>query len=322
MSRMFTVLSSGSSPRAVAEPAAAWALPRVEAVAAPAEEIPFVEIGGPSGPVYSAGLSVIKLPEVVKAAKTVIEPEPVLPPVVERTFPRLATPKYLSVTFHDLTGRKRNEIEREGPDAGLVALHLPDHPISGEYRTLRDEVRAQLPEPIPRVLWFTAAAGEAGTTSVLLNLAITLAKESAPRVLVVDANSDRASIADKFALAKSAPGLAEVLAQKIPLAWAVQASTMPNLQILPAGVAMAATGATIGQDFPKLIEQLRQWYDWVLIDSGVWGAMPERDAVCSTADAIYLVSRESDVERAEFSGLRGWVKELGGLLRGYVATRV
>ena len=322
MSRMFTVLSSGSSPRAVAEPAAAWALPRVEAVAAPAEEIPFVEIGGPSGPVYSAGLSVIKLPEVVKAAKTVIEPEPVPAPVVERTFPRLATPKYLSVTFHDLTGRKRNEIEREGPDAGLVALHLPDHPISGEYRTLRDEVRAQLPEPIPRVLWFTAAAGEAGTTSVLLNLAITLAKESAPRVLVVDANSDRASIADKFALAKSAPGLAEVLAQKIPLAWAVQASTMPNLQILPAGVAMAATGATIGQDFPKLIEQLRQWYDWVLIDSGVWGAMPERDAVCSTADAIYLVSRESDVERSEFSGLRGWVKELGGLLRGYVATKV
>ena len=322
MSRMFTVLSSGSSPRAVAEPAAAWALPRVEAVAAPAEEIPFVEIGGPSGPVYSAGLSVIKLPEVVKAAKTVIEPATVPLPVVERTFPRLATPKYLSVTFHDLTGRKRNEIEREGPDAGLVALHLPDHPISGEYRTLRDEVRSQLPEPIPRVLWFTAAAGEAGTTSVLLNLAITLAKESAPRVLVVDANSDRASIADKFALAKSAPGLAEVLAQKIPLAWAVQASTMPNLQILPAGVAMAATGATIGQDFPKLIEQLRQWYDWVLIDSGVWGAMPERDAVCSTADAIYLVSRESDVERSEFSGLRGWVKELGGLLRGYVATKV
>ena len=349
MSRMFTVLSSGSSPRAVAEPAAAWALPRVEAVAAPAEEIPFVEIGGPSGPVYSAGLSVIKLPEIVKAVRTVIEPAkpalsvlggtvlpagvaspapagstvpPEKPPVVERTFPRLATPKYLSVTFHDLTGRKRNEIEREGPDAGLVALHLPDHPISGEYRTLRDEVRAQLPEPIPRVLWFTAAAGEAGTTSVLLNLAITLAKESAPRVLVVDANSDRASIADKFALAKSAPGLAEVLAQKIPLAWAVQASTMPNLQILPAGVAMAATGATIGQDLPKLIEQLRQWYDWVLIDSGVWGAMPERDAVCSTADAIYLVSRESDVERSEFSGLRGWVKELGGLLRGYVATKV
>ena len=324
MSRMFTVLSSGSSPRAIAEPSAAWALPRVEAVsvAAPVEEIPFVEIGGPSGPVYSAGLSAIKLPEVVKAARTVIEPAVVPPPVVERTFPRLATPKYLSVTFHDLTGRKRNEIEREGPDAGLVALHLPDHPISGEYRTLRDEVRAQLPEPIPRVLWFTAAAGEAGTTSVLLNLAITLAKESAPRVLVVDANSDRASIADKFALAKSAPGLAEVLAQKIPLAWAVQASTMPNLQILPAGVAMAATGATIGQDLPKLIEQLRQWYDWVLIDSGVWGAMPERDAVCSTADAIYLVSRESDVERSEFSGLRGWVKELGGLLRGYVATRV
>lgn len=317
MSRMFNVLSSGPSPRTAAEPAAvaAWSSPGAASEVALAEEIPFVEIGGPTGTVFSAGLSAIKLPEPVKVAKTVEEPAA----AAERIFPRLATPKYLSVTFHDLTGRKRNEIEREGPDSGLVALHLPDHPISGEYRTLRDEIRAQLPQAIPRVLWFTAAAGAAGTTSVLMNLAITLAHESAPRVLVVDANAERPAIAEKFALPKSAPGLAEVLAQKIPLAWAVQASTLPNLQVLPAGTAIATT---IGQDLPKLIEQLRQWYDWVLIDSGIWGAAPERDGVCPSADAIYLVSREADVERSEFAGLRGWVRELGGLLRGYIATKV
>jgi hypothetical protein len=50
--------------------------------------------------------------------------------------------------------------------------------------------------------------------------------------------------------------------------------------------------------------------------------MPERDAVCPSADAVYLVTREVDAERPEFVGVRGWVKELGGLLRGYVTTRV
>jgi hypothetical protein len=50
--------------------------------------------------------------------------------------------------------------------------------------------------------------------------------------------------------------------------------------------------------------------------------MPERDAACPAADAVYLVIRETEMERPEFLGARGWVKELGGLLRGYITTRV
>jgi Mrp family chromosome partitioning ATPase len=322
---MFNVLSSGTSLRTAPESpnVAGWAAIRAEAAseAIPVEEIPFVEIGGPSGPIFSAGLKVVARPEVAKPEEPAAIPAATSTPAPERTFPRLASPKYLSVTFHDLSGRVRSAGQSDGPDAGLVTLHLPDHPISGEYRTLRDEIREQIPEPQPRVLWFTAAAGEAGTTSVLMNLAITIAKEAAPRVLVVDANSEHPSIVEKFALSKSVPGLAEVLAQQIPLAWAVQASTLPNLQVLPAGAMTAATAGSITQDLPKLIEQLRQWYDWVLVDSGVWGAMPERDSACPAADAVYLVSREADVERVEFAGLRGWVRELGGMLRGYIATK-
>jgi hypothetical protein len=65
---------------------------------------------------------------------------------------------------------------------------------------------------------------------------------------------------------------------------------------------------------------LRQWFDWILVDAGVWGALPERDAICSSADGVYLVTREADSTRPEFANVRGWVKELGGLLRGYVTT--
>jgi len=301
MSRMFKVLSSGTSPRVLAE---------VPAV--PIEEVPFVEIGDPAGPRYSSGLSLLKVAEPVKPSA---EPAPA---PAEREFPRLAAPKYLSVTFHDLTGR--TGAERAVPDAGLVALHVPEHPVSGEYRTLRDEIRVQLPEPTPHVLWFTAAAGEAGTTSVLLNLAITLAREIAPRVLVVDANLERPAIAEKFSISKAAPGLAEVLARKFPLAWAVQASTIPNLQILTAG--SASPDGSLLQDLPKLLEQMRQWYDWVLVDCGVWGASPQRDGVSSTADAVYLVTREAQEQRPEFAELRGLVRERGGLPRGYIVTKV
>src|SRR5205085_8686648 len=139
------------------------------------------------------------------------------------TYPRLAKPLYLSVTFHDVDGTPRQHAAADGPDPGLVALHLPDHPVSGEYRILRDEIRLQLPDPTPRVLLFTAAAAEAGTTTVLLNLAVTLAREEAPRVLVIDGNVSRPAVARMLAL-KPTPGLVEVLAKQVPLAWAAQPS--------------------------------------------------------------------------------------------------
>lgn len=308
------------------------------------EDAPFIEIGGPSGPVFS-GMTppVLIAPRAAAATAPKLTPaapklaaEPKLEPKPEpaRVFPRLvpsapasapapaAVPPataYLSVKFHDVTLRQPR-VGAEGPDPSLVALHHPDHAISGEYRVLRDDVRRQLPEATSRVLMFSAASPEAGTTTVLLNLAVTLAQEAKARVLVVDANVNRPGVAAKLAL-KSAPGLCEVLSHRVPLAWAVQQSPVQTMQILAAGDVTDATARAVGDDLPKLLAQLRQWYDWVLVDAGVWGAMAERDAACPAADAVYLVTRDGDLERPEFLSLRGWVKELGGLLRGYVATR-
>jgi len=301
------------------------------------DSAPFIEIGGPGGPVFSAASTAassavlisprpaVTGPKLAAPAavdlKPEVKPEPI--PEATRPFPRLApsvapATAYLSVRFHDVATR-HPRVAAEGPDPGLVALHFPGHLVSSEYRTLRDEVRRQLPEATSHVLMFSAAAPEAGTTTVLLNLAITLASDAKSRVLVVDGNVNSPGVGSKLA-GKSAPGLCEVLSHKVPLAWAVQPSVVPNLQVLAAGDVTDATPTAIGNDLPKLLSQLRQWYDWILVDTGVWGAMAERDAACPSADAVYLVSRESDLERPEFLNLRGWVRQLGGLLRGYVAT--
>jgi Mrp family chromosome partitioning ATPase len=316
MSRIYSALS-GSAGRDDGGPALSGTVTAEEWAAA--EEVPFVEVGGPTGTIFSAGPIPVGPVELATTPEPITNPEP--PPAV-RPFPRLAgTPTYLSVRFHDLTDTARPKPSADGPDADLVVLHYPDHPISGEYRVLRDEIRTQLPEPTPKVLVFTAAAPEAGTTTVLLNLAVAIAHEGGPRVLVVDAHVNRPAAARKLAL-KPAPGLAEVLALQVPLAWAVQSTAVPNLQVLAAGAATGETPKLLGEELVRLAGQLRQWYDWVLIDAGVWGTTPDRDSACPAADAVYLVSRELDVDRTEFAGLRGWVKELGGLLRGYITTRV
>ena len=39
-------------------------------------------------------------------------------------------------------------------------------------------------------------------------------------------------------------------------------------------------------------------------------------------DAVYLVTRQADIDRPEFAGLRASVEQRGGVLRGYITTRL
>jgi Mrp family chromosome partitioning ATPase len=325
MSRVYSALTGAPRPAGAALLDApddgAWENSEETAVE-PAGAAPFIEIGGPGGPIFSPSLG--SPPPKAQVLETKPEVKP-LPKVDEatRTFPRLVPPPataHLSVRFHDIAGRSMKG-QLDGPDTSLVAFHLPDHAVSGEYRVLRDAIRKQLPEAPSRILLFTAAAAEAGTTTVLLNLAVTLASNEKARVLVVDANVKRPAVATKMGIL-AAPGLGEVLANRVPLTLAVQPTAVKRLDALAAGLGVESIAVALGKEFPRLLGQLRHWYDWVIVDGGPWGTMPERDATCPSADAVYLVTRESLVERPEFAAARGWVKELGGLLRGYVTTRV
>jgi MinD-like ATPase involved in chromosome partitioning or flagellar assembly len=105
-----------------------------------------------------------------------------------------------------------------------------------------------------------------------------------------------------------------VLNQSVPLAWALQPTPKPSLQVLAAGRSVSEPALA---DFPKLIAQLKQWFDWILIDGGVWGAHSSRDALVAHSDAVYAVAERPDTAGA----LRQAIPRHGGLLRGVVTAR-
>ncbi|MCS6865725.1 MAG: cellulose synthase operon protein YhjQ/BcsQ [Gemmataceae bacterium] len=315
MSRMYSAMTGTDHGRTTLEVST-----ESEACSA-TEEAPFIEIGAPTGPVLSAALAASGGPRSVEASRPF--PRIVTAPPTPTTIPGdPATARLLHVHFHEVMPSLIRPTD--SPQAELVAYHFPNHPVSGEYREFRDAVLRQLPEARSRVLTFTAAAAAAGTTTVLLNLAITLARDGL-RVLVIDANWDQPAIATKLGI-PSCPGLAEVLHEQTPLPWALQPTVLATLQALPTGSVAEPPEASWGElfrhDFPPLLTQLRQWYEWILIDAGVWGVNPDRDATCHVADAVHLVTRAEDAGRPEFTGLRAEVKQRGGCLRGYVTTHI
>jgi Mrp family chromosome partitioning ATPase len=271
--------------------------------------VPFIEVGAPvakeSAPEPSPRVEPI-VPPVVRAAA---EPEPVLKLLAEPLPPGLFTVRFRPVVAGALPGRGF------GPE--LIAFHDPDHPISEQYRLLLGEVALQLPGGPPRVLLLTGATAEAGTTTVLLNLAVTLARTDALRVTVIDANVARPAVAERLGLSPG-PGLCEVLGGRTPLPWAVQNTRLPNLRALVAGRATVPAAETA---FPPVVERLRTESDWVLIDGPTSTRPADAAPLADCCDAVYLVLRQPDAETPAALELQQGLLETTGRLKGCILTQ-
>ncbi|MCS7020442.1 MAG: hypothetical protein NZ703_00005 [Gemmataceae bacterium] len=289
------------------------------------EEVPYIEIGGPEGPI---GTVINAVPATETTARTTRAEGSNRSPsssTAARPYPRLAEPatlSYLSVRFHGFPSLRTASSARSAePDASLVVFHQPQHPISNEYRSVWQAIVQQCGTEEPHVLYVVAARAEAGLSTVLLNLAVQAARQQAGRILLVDTHLERPALASRLGQANT-PGLREVLREQCPLALALQPSCVEQVHLLAAGEAEYTSPEHLGRTLPLLLEQLRQWYDWVLVDAGVWGELPQRDAVCAVADALYVVARETDVTGDKVTELRSQARRLGGLPRGAIATRL
>src|SRR5262249_24110187 len=131
----------------------------------------------------------------------------------------------------------------------LITFHQPEHSVSAQYRLLLQGLLGHLPSSHGQVLLFTSPAPWTGTTTVLLNLAVTAARQDGRRVAAVDANLRRPALSSRLGIA-SYPGLRDVLAGSVPLARALQDTAQPNLWALSAGRAEAG--------------DLRLPFDWLM----------------------------------------------------------
>ncbi len=273
-----------------------------------AEDMPFIEVGGPRLP------GEVVLPDPTVFALAAAAPVPVPKPSPVPTPPGLMT-----VRFRPLEVERP---QRASPRLAveLVAFHQPEHAISGQYRDLTTGLLVQTPAQQPRVLLFTGASAGAGTTTVTLNAAITLARHNLRRVVVIDAHWKRPAVAARLGLSE-APGLRDVLGGRVSLDEAMQVSAQSGLSALTAG-SPEATPATrlAGERMRSLLAQLRDGYDLVLIDAACWDGRPDVVALGCACDAVYLCLPEKDQERTETRELLEVIPEQGASLRGCIVT--
>ena len=175
----------------------------------PEEDMPFIEVGGPRTPADA--------------------------PVLKLAPPPAAAPKLMTVAFRPLPAEHAsgNGLCAFAPE--LIAYHQPHHSLSGQYRVLVDGLLAALPAEQARVLLFSAAAAGVGTTTVLLNAAITLARQTEPASSWWTPTCDPPRRGQpSWTVGKT--GTAQVLGGQLKLENALRTTGLPNLSLLAAGV--------------------------------------------------------------------------------------
>jgi Mrp family chromosome partitioning ATPase len=203
-----------------------------------------------------------------------------------------------------------------GPVVELIAFHQPDHTISNQYRSLAAEIDRQLPGAVPRVLLFAAGAESIGASTVVLNLAMTLARKEA-RITVVDAHLARPALAARLGLADG-PGLREVLAGQTPAAWCLQETAHPNLFAMSAG---GKGERRDGFDLTGVVDLLRGRSDYVLFDAGPWYETGVVNELATRSDAVYLVLDHDAATTTATAQLQHAILTQTGRLRGCVLTQ-
>ncbi|WP_440872702.1 GumC family protein [Vibrio diabolicus] len=138
--------------------------------------------------------------------------------------------------------------------------------FSEACRSVRTSLLLRLTNTKQKILPFTSAIPEEGKTSTSINMAVSFSKME--KVLIIDCDLRRPSIAKRFGIAESSPGLTHILTMDTPIKDCVTHIKEANLDVLPAGLIPPNPQELLASDrFKKLLEHFQNKYDRIIIDT-------------------------------------------------------
>lgn len=173
----------------------------------------------------------------------------------------------------------------------LMMLHEPHASGCEQYRTLRTQLFHAAERELTQVIVVTSAIAGEGKTATTLNLALAIAQSPKRRVLVIDGDLRRPSVATYLAM-KPFAGFAEVLNDKAELFDAITRLADHELYLLPVKRAVATpTELLSSARFQETLQELRQYFDFILIDSPPAQTYADTRLLANHADAVLMVVR-------------------------------
>ncbi len=187
------------------------------------------------------------------------------------------------------------------PSADAIPCLLERGLIVEQFRGLRSRLIDARQEWAIRTLLISSGMPAEGKSFVALNFAVSLVRDSASSVLLIDGDMRRPTLHESLAAPRQ-PGLSEYLAGKAGLAEVLQQNGtqdplldgISKLTFIPAGAPIdSSSGLLTTTRMKDLITSLSPRFDWIIMDSPPVLAVADAVDLARVADAVVLVAREA-----------------------------
>jgi capsular exopolysaccharide synthesis family protein len=189
-------------------------------------------------------------------------------------------------------------LSKDGKAVPLVFYHLhyPLSPFSEAIRTLRSGIHMSDVDQPPKVIQVTSSRPGEGKTTIAISLAISAAF-SGLKVALVDADLRHPSVTHFFKLDRD-KGLVDLLIGATTAERVLRLQNDVNLVVIPGGGKSLNPTDVLGSERMKgLISQLKETFDYVVLDTPPVGPVIDPVVVSNLADKTVFVVKWASTPR-------------------------
>jgi len=193
-------------------------------------------------------------------------------------------------------------------------------PQEESFRRLRTNLFALDASTPLRTLLVASAEPQEGKTTIVAKLACAIA-ESGRQVIAVDCDLHRPTLHTILGLTNGL-GVSSVLQKKATLDAALQTTDIPGLQLLCSGPATPRLGELLGSPaMTDLVENLRQRFDIVLLDTPAIQAVVDASILAPLTDGVLLVVERARTQERSVRNACQQLANVDATLIGVVVNR-
>lgn len=221
-------------------------------------------------------------------------------------------------TLRDLFSRQKRSVLITRPETSFLYVST--------IGKLRHRVEQHMNDD--KILMITSVMENEGKSTVAVNLALSMAKKHS-KVLLIDCDIHKPACHKILGLEQPLFHLNDVLRDGVPMENAIQTDKFYGLDILPSKRLPHAAASDLinAETFKELLNQVREAYDYVVIDMPPMSAATDAEFVMDLVDATLLVVRQNfaaapSINRAISVLQSGNSRNLGCVLNNVFTTYI
>ncbi|HEU4963698.1 MAG TPA: CpsD/CapB family tyrosine-protein kinase [Bacilli bacterium] len=199
----------------------------------------------------------------------------------------------------------------------LIALYQPKSPIAEAFRTLRTNIQFAGVSKDLRTMMVTSSGPGEGKSTTIANLAIVSA-QAGKKVLLIDADLRKPTVHRTFNVSNRT-GLTNMLIGQAEYGDCIRETGQIRLDVISSGPIPPNPAELLGsQRMKDLLEQLKEHYDMIYIDTPPILAVTDAQLLASHVDGVVLVLSAGKVLRDHAKKAKALLNNVGANVVGAV----